>query len=284
VLFNTKSKQIVAFIETDTLYSEATLEPDIVSRWISPDPLSEERSWISPYNYCQNNPISRIDEDGFLDTDFGIDENGKIKQIGPTNNEPDKLYATNKKGEKTDTNGDKKVDETDAATVSDKSLLPGLSKTDGSGISKASTTNGNDAANVFKFAADHSKVEWAGFKYSGDKNSVNYMLATSHKDGESPTPFGLGISDLKVQSHIHSHPGIQNDVVYERYSMGDNGGKGPWWDPTDWSIAIHSYYRNNNKELYPAYNYFPNSKRRYYVSPYGIKSSTKTIKNILKGE
>jgi hypothetical protein len=77
VLFNTKSKQIVAFIETDTLYSEATLEPDIVSRWISPDPLSEERSWLSPYNYCQNNPIILTDPNGALDTKYQ-DEEGNL--------------------------------------------------------------------------------------------------------------------------------------------------------------------------------------------------------------
>ncbi|MEI6062470.1 MAG: RHS repeat-associated core domain-containing protein, partial [Bacteroidota bacterium] len=65
----------------------------VLGRWHSPDPLAEDRNMVSPYNYCQNNPISRIDEDGFLDTDFGIDENGNIKQIGKTNKEPDKLYA-----------------------------------------------------------------------------------------------------------------------------------------------------------------------------------------------
>jgi len=64
VLFNTKSKQIVAFIETDTLYSEATLEPDIVSRWISPDPLAEKYLSISPYVYVANDPINIIDPDG----------------------------------------------------------------------------------------------------------------------------------------------------------------------------------------------------------------------------
>jgi hypothetical protein len=64
VLFNTKSKQIVAFVETDTLYSEATLEPDIVSRWISPDPLAEKYLSISPYVYVANNPINIIDPDG----------------------------------------------------------------------------------------------------------------------------------------------------------------------------------------------------------------------------
>ena len=66
VLYNTKSKQIVAFIEADTLYSEATLEPDIVSRWISPDPLADHPTQIglTPYHYAGNNPIYWTDPDG----------------------------------------------------------------------------------------------------------------------------------------------------------------------------------------------------------------------------
>jgi RHS repeat-associated protein len=66
VLFNTKSKQIVTFVETDTLYSEATLEPDIASRWISPDPLADNPNQIdqSPYQYAWNNPIALTDPDG----------------------------------------------------------------------------------------------------------------------------------------------------------------------------------------------------------------------------
>lgn len=64
VLFNTKSKQIVAFVQTDTMYSEATLQPDIVSRWISPDPLAARFPSWSPYNYANCNPIFYIDPDG----------------------------------------------------------------------------------------------------------------------------------------------------------------------------------------------------------------------------
>lgn len=64
VLFNTKSKQIVAFVEYDTLYSEATLEPDIVSRWMSPDPLASSYTSLSPYNFVGNNPIYFTDIDG----------------------------------------------------------------------------------------------------------------------------------------------------------------------------------------------------------------------------
>lgn len=64
ILFNTKSKQIVAFVKYDTLYSEATLEPDIVSRWMSPDPLERKFPSVSPYNFVLNNPILNIDPDG----------------------------------------------------------------------------------------------------------------------------------------------------------------------------------------------------------------------------
>mgnify|MGYP003673007573 CR=1 FL=1 len=64
ILYNTKSKQIVAFVQIDTMYSEATLEPDIVSRWLSPDPLASEFPSYSPYNFVVNNPILFVDPDG----------------------------------------------------------------------------------------------------------------------------------------------------------------------------------------------------------------------------
>lgn len=66
VMFNTKSKQIVAFVQQDTMYSEATLQPDIVSRWISPDPLADHPTQIglTPYHYAGNNPIYWTDPDG----------------------------------------------------------------------------------------------------------------------------------------------------------------------------------------------------------------------------
>jgi|688.fasta_scaffold03698_5 hypothetical protein len=64
VLFNTETNQVVAFLKTDTLYSESNLSPEIISRWLSPDPLASEFPSWSPYNYVLNNPIRLNDPDG----------------------------------------------------------------------------------------------------------------------------------------------------------------------------------------------------------------------------
>jgi hypothetical protein len=64
VLFNTKSNKIVAFVKTDTTYSEATLKPEITSKWLSPDPLAAKFPYITPYSYANDNPIIFTDPDG----------------------------------------------------------------------------------------------------------------------------------------------------------------------------------------------------------------------------
>jgi len=38
-----------------------------LGRFMNLDPLAKERVWVSPYNYVQGNPLSRIDPDGMLD-------------------------------------------------------------------------------------------------------------------------------------------------------------------------------------------------------------------------
>jgi len=64
VMFNRVTGEVVSVVDRDTLYGEYDLRPEVVSRWISPDPLAAKNSIWSPYVAMNNNPILYIDPDG----------------------------------------------------------------------------------------------------------------------------------------------------------------------------------------------------------------------------
>jgi len=49
-----------------------------VSIWLSVDPMADHRSWFSPYNYCQLNPLGRVDPSGALDDWFENELTGDV--------------------------------------------------------------------------------------------------------------------------------------------------------------------------------------------------------------
>jgi len=63
-MFNRVTGEVVTVIENDTLYGEYNLKAEVVSRWLSPDPLAAKYPNWSPYNYAIDNPILFIDPDG----------------------------------------------------------------------------------------------------------------------------------------------------------------------------------------------------------------------------
>jgi hypothetical protein len=62
VVVNMNTGTIYDLLETDTLYSESNLDPTIISRWYSPDPIVKHHE--SPYASMANNPIWCIDPNG----------------------------------------------------------------------------------------------------------------------------------------------------------------------------------------------------------------------------
>ncbi|MEO9803424.1 MAG: RHS repeat-associated core domain-containing protein [Reichenbachiella sp.] len=174
VIMNRLNGKILAFVEYDTMYSEATLEPEVISRWLSPDPLADERYNVSPYNFVQNNPINRVDPTGLLDV-FALDqESGGISLVQETDDATDKLV-------------DGQTGETISAEV-DKGLL-----SDGQNIME----NGLETANVkggiglVKDISMHTKDEVGGTVYeNGDGDtylsvsSYEHSTITRNENGE----------------------------------------------------------------------------------------------------
>ena len=52
---------------TNYTYFGARYYDSDLSSWLSVDPLADQRSWVSPYSYCQNSPVMRVDPTGALD-------------------------------------------------------------------------------------------------------------------------------------------------------------------------------------------------------------------------
>jgi RHS repeat-associated protein len=58
--------------ETGYNYFGARYYNSDLSIWLSVDPMSDERAWLSPYNYCQWRPLIRVDVDGLLDDHWAV--------------------------------------------------------------------------------------------------------------------------------------------------------------------------------------------------------------------
>ncbi len=65
ILYNVNSEKIVGFVKSeDSVDLKVALKPEIMSRWLSPDPLARKYPNLSPYNFVANNPILNVDPDG----------------------------------------------------------------------------------------------------------------------------------------------------------------------------------------------------------------------------
>ncbi len=89
--------------------------------------MADQRSWVSPYSYCQNNPIGRIDPTGTLDDEFGVSSTGEIKLLQRKSGNHE-LYKLDNNGNKVDVNGDGKMSEGADFVKFGRSDVKGISK------------------------------------------------------------------------------------------------------------------------------------------------------------
>ena len=91
--FHVKKKQITGYSAQETEFSEATLRPEIISRWFSPDPLSDEFTSWTPYHFVHNNPINLIDPDGRAAVDPGDYYDKNNNYLGNDGINDNKVYT-----------------------------------------------------------------------------------------------------------------------------------------------------------------------------------------------
>ena len=168
-------------------------DADLLTGWLSIDPMSDKYPSLSPYNYCAENPVKLVDPDG-RDV-WEVDKAGNVSHINDKGGYK-MQFVTYSTGKKITYTGNFYHDI--LSNISHASYYTGC------GLA------GSSMAELFLDMANNSDSEWEMARY----NNGNYYLGTIHDSDHSPS-----IKD-DFASIIHSHPNAKNAIVDEKKSMG----------------------------------------------------------------
>ena len=168
--------------------------------FISRDPMFEKYPSISPYTYCSNNPVNRIDPTGEYDYEVDL-TNKKITRTGEKGS-PDRLIIIKENGDRVESG------EFAAGTIKGHGTRA-YSK-DGN-YSYLRVRGDDNGTKMFNFLADNTGNEWEQIKtgIAGEKG-LNF-LTTSYSSEESKGGKYLYNSQLihgyYIREWNHNHPG-----------------------------------------------------------------------------
>jgi len=70
----------------------------VLGRFMQVDPLADQRDWLNPYNYVQNNPLLRVDPAGMLDN-YYLFEDGTMHVVETNDNSNTYYYVDDVTGQ-----------------------------------------------------------------------------------------------------------------------------------------------------------------------------------------
>ena len=154
--------------------------------WMNMDPHAESYYDVTPYGYCHNNPMNKIDPTGM--DDYKLNADGYFVFWRKSNAKTtDRIYAKN--GENITIN--KKIT---------KQMLAERSNYDGN-----YAVGGAEMQDLFKFCSDNSNVEWRlnGYK---TPNGEKEVLMTSHEEDKVTAQNSIGgMEENQMTFSVHSH-------------------------------------------------------------------------------
>ena len=171
------------------------MDHELMTMWLSVDPMADKYPSVSPYNYCMWNPIRLVDPDG--NDVWEVSEDGHVKRTGDDGGT--KMQTVKYANGNTATfNGSRYH-----------TIMSDLACKNGENNAISSSYGGKDMqsayANVFKSMADNTSVEWTMHRYSDN----HYALGTMHNPRLSPSSYNLTKGeqcDKSLITLIHSHP------------------------------------------------------------------------------
>lgn len=262
-----------------------------VSIWLSTDPLQEKYPDRTPYHYCSNNPVTRIDPNG--KTDYIVSAKGYISEKNPkgifgkivglfskSDNDGiaiDRLYSSDGKNYIVIVGGLPTMNQGTLKNERGKNVIAHFFRIDG-----------NDQAEmIFEFLAKNSSVEWSRTSYSKEylntdkTNKIRVganIIATSHEEGTERVSVNIVdkyLSEGWTVIHDHSHPKTYNaygKLVSPMYPSG-------YKKQGDKDIKGDKPFHEDFYKRYPNADFttrvFDTSNEKYYYYDYMIREQSK---------
>jgi len=190
--------------------------PDI-GRWGVVDPRAEVAFQMTPYHYCSNNPINRIDPDGL--TDYEINRDGKITKVEGTETDDgvDRLI----RGQARYKNGELRGREGKKFISIDKQVFDDLES--GELAQSFNMPSGDEAEKLFDFIVGYVGVEFgkADLVYGSGEEVSFFLTSYSAYEIAPMTEVLEGKKEqdpgLKLKSLIHNHPDTGDENMVSSY-------------------------------------------------------------------
>ena len=184
------------------------MDHELMTMWLSVDPMSDKYPSISPYAYCAWNPLKLVDPDG--------------RDVWELNKSGELIWKSSSEQDEIRTNSGNSI------TVKNGILTKGknYTKTDNGGDGYLYLDFGKDvqsAESLFQFFADNSNVEYSLIGYANSKTDLtsdNFILTSSFDErGDimgSEQAYAYALDGL-LRDHTHNHPSgnMQRSGVYD---------------------------------------------------------------------
>ena len=224
-------------------------------RWGTMDPLCEKYYSLSPYAYCANNPMNLVDPSG-MDI-WEMTRFGRFINV-EQDDELSRVYAQDSEGNRSDQYIDFANDDIiHSLSRSNKRFVRYNSEGDKEyhDISSYTSSDSEQIFSAFKFFSDHSSVEWAVHKNTGD-----FILGTIHEGSSSGHWSEYGLQNKPIAT-LHSHPGaLYQDKQEAIESMGYGN------VPSGDYLNVVLDFNANKMITRHSYVYFPATHFLYYVN------------------
>ena len=185
------------------------MDHELMTMWLSVDPLSDKYPNISPFAYCHWNPIKLVDPDG--QEDWEVDKLGHITkcQVQPEKATEDRLRIKGTEG----WNEKNSITGLTRGTITEQIEIPLNDATTDYGSAMVMQGTQEDRENVFKFCANNANVEFTLMEIDDGMGQHLSLLTTSHEERSvSKAKIGDGLGSAlaekyydKLQLHMHNH-------------------------------------------------------------------------------